>query len=107
MAAPGTIFYSLPPAAFVFQVRFQKIAANLLPRQHPAFPVSDNPEEQLDRLEDSVRGCNVTVCEPEDILSYNVYYYDHEERRLCMAKDVIGSSEVYGKELRKAHHLMS
>lgn len=72
-----------------------------------AVPVSDNPEEQLDRLEDSVRGCNVTVCEPEDILSYNVYYYDHEERRLCMAKDVIGSSEVYGKELRKAHHLMS
>ena len=72
-----------------------------------AVPISDNPEEQLDRLEDSVRGCNATVCEPEDILSYNVYYYDHEERRLCMAKDVIGSSEVYGKELRKAHHLMS
>lgn len=77
-----------------------------------AIPVSgdidiDSMQKQLEHLEDSVCSCNATVCEPEDILSYNVYYYDHEEHCVCMAKDVIGSSEVYGKELRKSHHLMS
>lgn len=73
-----------------------------------AMPVSsEDIEEQLDHLEDSVHSCNGTVCRPEEVLSYHVYYYDHEERCVRMAKDVIGSQYGYGKEIRNTQHLMS
>ena len=52
---------------------------------HEVLLIPDTGEINVNELEDMVKSVNRTQVSPDEVLSDNVYFYDREEKNLCIA----------------------
>ena len=80
-------------AAMIFTDKLQEFAEQhdtnffILPSSiHEILLVPENGEMDVKGLMDMVREVNDTQVSPEEVLSYNVYFYDKDEKQLMLAE---------------------
>lgn len=80
-------------AAMVFTDKLQEFAEShetnffILPSSiHEILLIPDNGEMDVEQLTNMVREVNDTQVSPDEVLSYNVYFYDKDEKQLMLAE---------------------